>query len=197
MKASLLDDSVSTINAARDRQQRDLLIREIFSDSFFLDKIKNFVIKNSGSQQDYEDILNDGIMAFLKMCMKKDFIISTEPRSYLYGLIRNLWLSHLRKNKIKLKHLSAIQNEENVTESDIESVMIQKEKKYALDKVLSLLSHTCQEVLTMWAYNISMTDIAQQTDLSSAGTVRKKKHDCLKKLNNILKANPSLKKKLR
>ena len=50
----------------------------------------------------------------------------------------------------------------------------------------------CQKVLEMWSQNYAMKEIAQALGYKSEGMVRKKKHQCLRKLTQMIEARPDV-----
>lgn len=194
----ILNDNQLVVDYCRHRSKREVVIKAILLDKEFLQKIKLYILSNQGTVNDYEDLLNDGIIAFIKMCIKPNFNLSTNVKSYLFGIIKNLWYSKCRREGIKSKILDKpSMNPQNTTEPSVEDILIKKERKVILSKLLEELGSKCKDILTMWSYNLKMSEISETLGLASVEATRKAKHDCLKRINKILSANPSLATKLK
>lgn len=194
----LLKDLDAVIRAAKDVDEREELIKAIYNDKNFLGDIKSFVMSHNGTSEDYEDLLNDSILLFIKSCIKDNLNITTNLKSYLFGVVRNQWYSKLRRDGIKVKIFNKPELEViTVENSNAELLLISNERSNCLNKIISLLGPACRKVLTLWANNLSMKKIAKKLSLSSEGAARKKKYDCMKNLNKIFLENPTLKTQLR
>ena len=60
--------------------------------------------------------------------------------------------------------------------------MMKKRKKWFLDKMLSEVGETCQQVLKMWQLSYSMEEISKEMSLSSPNMAKKKRFLCHKRL---------------
>ena len=194
----ILNDNLVVLEYCRDRKKREIIIQALLADKDFLGKVKSFILSHNGSIADYEDSVNDGILAFVKMCMKSEFKLNSDLKAYLYGIIKNLWFSHCRREGIKLKIFNNTINEpQNILEPSVEDILIKKERKAILRELIEQLGSKCKEILTMWSYNLKMEEISNKLGLPSVVATRKAKHDCLKKIHGILASNPSLAIKLK
>ena len=84
---------------------RNSAIRKLVNDSVLKQKIKAYIVKNSGDSIEAETIFHDTIVTFVKTVFtKRDFELSVHLHGYLTGMARNLWMNELRKKK---RHLTA------------------------------------------------------------------------------------------
>ena len=194
MKDQILDDNNLVVKYCRDAKLREKVLSEIFRDKNFLSKVKEFIISHGGKNEDYEDILNDGLLAFIKICLNPKFELHTKTKAYIFGIIKNLWFGNRRRNQIKQKvfdiHEESIDGE---VEPSVEEILIKKERKVVLKQLLSNLDNNCKKILTMWSFSLKMKEISSHFENSTEGQIRKRKHDCLKKLNKIIQSNPQYK----
>lgn len=70
--------------------------------------------------------------------------------------------------------------------------VLTKELRHNLEFLLDGLKDKCREVLNLWAYSYSMSEIAQMLAYSSPQVVMNKKNLCLKELRKILADNPKV-----
>ena len=139
-----------------------------------------------------KSILHDTILSFIRTCMKKDFEITTNPLSYIKGIARNYWLQELRKNN---KQVVPLDSDYDLSTTD--TYLIDNDRKAVFEKLLSLISIDCREILKLWSFKYKMKEIADKMDFSSEGYAKKKKHLCLKKLISLVENDPKLKKEIR
>jgi len=58
--------------------------------------IRSLVLQNSGSEDDVQDVLQDGIIIFYEKALDSKFKLTSEVNSYIYSVCRNQWLKTLR-----------------------------------------------------------------------------------------------------
>lgn len=61
--------------------------------------IFSHVKKNSGNQNDAQDLLQDAILAAYIKVTQENFELTSSLNTYIQGIARNLWLKHLDRYK--------------------------------------------------------------------------------------------------
>jgi RNA polymerase sigma factor (sigma-70 family) len=139
----------------------------------------NVVTKNNGSEDDAKDVYQDALIVFWEKVASGEFVLSSKISTYLYSIVSNLWKKEWNR---KLKTVS----DDNV---DVPVNMLQNsnEQVDAILNCISKLSETCQKVLTMYYFDrLSMGEIADKLDFSSADTAKTKKYKCKKELDSLV-----------
>ena len=68
---------------------------------FYYPSVKNFIVKNNGSEDDAKDIFQETILVLLDKVYKDDFNLTSSLKTYTFAISSNLWLKRLRdSNKI-------------------------------------------------------------------------------------------------
>ncbi|MBA4166576.1 MAG: sigma-70 family RNA polymerase sigma factor [Chitinophagaceae bacterium] len=67
---------------------------------FYFPPVAAYVVNNSGSQADVEDIFQETIIVLLQKVRNKDFVLTSSLKTYLFAVARNLWLKRLRDNRL-------------------------------------------------------------------------------------------------
>lgn len=149
-----------------------------------LSKVKTYLHFRGGIEDDAMDMLQD---AFLIMIEK------IRVGGYNEGSLLHFWIGITRgllRNKLKRDaKTDLIEDSIHYDQADLESpeyVLLNEEKRLALDRVLSKLGERCKKVLMMWAGGYSMDEIATALDLSSEAMARKTKYKCKNQLMELL-----------
>jgi len=168
----------------KDINSRNAVIKELYTSKSLRKTVSAFVYKNKGNDTDVFDLMTHGVMTFIKQCYRPDFALKKTAEGYIFSTIKYEWF---RRNKNSLKLVDEDHRPELSSSVTALDSMIDAERKGALKKALAQLDDKCREVLTMWASNLKMREIALTMDYASEGMARKKKHNCLKKLRQLTK----------
>ncbi|MDH7447667.1 RNA polymerase sigma factor [Aquimarina sp. 2201CG14-23] len=153
-----------------------------------LPQVKSFILKNSGSEKDAEDVFQDAMVFVYEKLENNSLQLTSSLGTYIYSVCRNMWMNKLRKSKKEIQHegvLSVVASDTGNIVDEIEK----KERRYIYQKCFLKLGPACQELLTLFFNGLSMKDIAKQRN-STESYVRKKKFDCKKRLTQLVKADP-------
>lgn len=193
MKALRDDNILKSIRGNRNSRER--MLELLYRDKPLKGAIMRMLLRNKGSENDYDRIINETLVRFYKICItKKDFCFTTNYINYLLGIAHFIWLKDLKDEE---KHTSEILNEEIELEyEDIEVNFLEKERRKILRDLLSFLGQNCKEVLMFWSSGYSMIEIAEKMGYKSSGMAKKKKHNCMKELYSYLDENPDVKEEL-
>jgi DNA-directed RNA polymerase specialized sigma24 family protein len=119
-------------------------IYEVYT-SYYL-PVEKFVVMNSGSEQDAEDIFQDTVMVLLNYVARKDFILTSSIKTLVFAIARRLWLKQLRRISRRDALLELEEHERDFLTAWEE--VEQSEKKYdSIPMVLSRISTHCSGLL--------------------------------------------------
>ncbi len=172
---------------------RDEVITMLYHDFILRSKIESVVLKHGGQKSDFDTVLNNVLMQFLKTVIKnKDLEINSSLHAYICGIARYNWLNETKKES---KHRSENIEDQYDLSSDItpETLLINQGKIKLLEKLLSKLGKNCKEVLMYWANGYSMDEIADMMGYKSNMMARKKKYKCFQELLAFVEENPDIK----
>jgi len=149
--------------------------------------VKNHILKNSGSEDDARDILHDSLIVLWKNIRKPDFKLTSKPSTYIMSIAKNLWLKKLGKSKresgIDITSLEVSEQPFSIHQLDVKKAML------ALDEI----GDTCKQILSKFYFDgFSMKEIAVQMEYANANTAKAKKHQCFKRLAEIIKSRYSI-----
>ncbi len=138
------------------------------------------VLRNNGTEEEARDIYQDALIVFWEKVVNDKLTLTAKISTYLYSICNNLWLKELDRKK-RLSH------EEKDGESHPEHD--KNERIQIIHDCIDSLGDTCKKVLTYYYFDrLSMQDIADKLNFSSADTAKTKKYKCKKELDNIVKS---------
>ena len=155
-------------------------------------KVVRYVQKNQGSEQDADDVFQDGLVALCKMSKTDRLEQVSNIQAYLFSACRNLWLKTLKKRQ-NTTELTEQHHELAEEASQIHQLQAE-EKKRLIDRLLSSLGESCKKILIYYYYDrLKMKEIMPLMNFASEQVAKNKKSTCMKKLKEIIKDNPDLK----
>lgn len=167
-----------------DLESRNAVIKELYYNQKLRSMISSYVHKNSGTKTDVDDLLTFGIMNFIKQCYRPLFELQKPVEAYIFSIIKYEWMKRAKK---KMDVVDEDKRPEWTDGETIEEAIIGSERMVALRAAMKQLDEKCRSVLTMWASNYKMREIALRLEYKSEGMARKKKHNCLGKLKLLTK----------
>jgi RNA polymerase sigma factor (sigma-70 family) len=150
--------------------------------------IRAYVLKNNGSEDDANDVFQDGVIAFHKNVVTGKFKGESAIGTYLYSICRFIWLKKLRStNKMPVDS----EADEPVSYEDPEHRFLDAEKRSLMAKLFDQIGEPCRTILTLSYYdNLPMSEIASQTGFKDEQNARNKKYKCMKALKTLIISQP-------
>ena len=118
--------------------------------------IENYILSNSGTKDDAQDIFQNALVALYSNTQKPSFELTSSISTYIFSISKNLWLKELRRKK-------------NDSDEPLSENIIQEEgdfpQKEALiskvEKALNSLSENCKRLIEL--YPVSYTHLTLPT----------------------------------
>lgn len=184
------------IGSLKQGRSMDAAVKFIYREHF--ESLSWFIMHNKGSRQDAEDIFQEVVVNFIELVQNDKFRGEASVKTFLFAINRYTWLNELKKRgRSDLRELKyeAVQDK---TEMDVSHFIAGREAKHEMMKLVEQLGETCKKILIMFYYeNLSMKEMLYVLEYENEQVVRNKKHKCLKKLEQMILNNPSLKQKLK
>jgi len=157
-----------------------------------------FIMTNSGSHQDAEDIFQEVVMNFIQLVKLNKFRGESSVKTFLFSLNRNLWLNELKRRGRAIERELKYERGQEKMQADVSHAIIDKESRTQVLKVVGELGATCKKILLMFYYeNLSMKEILANLEYENEQVVRNKKYKCLKTLEQMIQQHPTLKQTLK
>lgn len=153
--------------------------------------IQSFILANSGTQQDAEDIFQETVVTFIDLVKKNRFRGEASIKTFLVAIARNGWLNELKKRERSDIREKVFESSRDLTEMDVSQYIADMEVKQQFVNVLGKLGESCKKLLTLFYYeNLSMKDILKHLHYENEQVVRNKKYKCLQSLTELIKNDP-------
>lgn len=185
-----MEDINRTIVECIKNRQNDKALSYLYSHT--LKKVKGYILNNSGSQDEANDIFQDAVIIFFKSVIENKFEHSSSVDAYIFTISKNLWINAAKRKRtlvhvdIEDQHLSA------ETDSQLDN-MISKEKRSALNIAYSKLDEACRKLLGMVAYEkLSMKELQVKMELTSENAAKTMHYRCKQSFHKIIKENSDL-----
>ena len=153
-------------------------------------KVLSFILKNSGSKEDAEDIFQRTLLQLVNRFREKEPPIFTSFEAYSFTACKNQWYKYLSAKKkwvAKSLHINSI-DEDGVLEKEIE------EKRWGLyEEAFNMLSQNCKTIMTLFYKKIPYKIISEQMGYATTSVARQRVFKCRSKLSKLLKTHPEFK----
>ncbi|MEM6317968.1 MAG: sigma-70 family RNA polymerase sigma factor [Bacteroidota bacterium] len=178
------DDFISQLRA-----EDSVAIKQLLQKAF--KPCASLILSNNGNRADVSDYLQEGVMVFIEQLRRPNFELNCAPVTYVYSVVRNLWLKRL--NKQKKGGLSLIMDNPDydyvvVQEDEIEEKKELETKHLLVAQVLKeKMKEDCRKVIVAFYYKkMSMQEIAAEMDYT-AKFAKVKKNRCLDKFRQLVR----------
>ena len=157
-----------------------------------------YVQQYDGNKQDAEDIFQETIVAFIELVQQNKFRGDASIKTLLFAINKNTWLNELkRRSRAGLREEKFEIARDNIDEGIDNYIAGREARKKVLD-ILDKTGEVCKKILLAFYYeNLSMKEIATMTNYENEQVLRNKKYKCLKYLEQLLTADPTLAKTLK
>jgi len=177
-------------------KRMDETIKTIYRNHF--DSLNWYVMNNSGSRQDAEDVFQEVVMAFIDLVKKDKFRGESTVKTFLYSLNRHTWLNELKRRGRALAREEKYEKGQERIELDASHLISDREGKVEVIKLVGQLGDICKKILLLFYYeNLSISEILDTLDYQNEQVVRNKKYKCLKELEQMITEKPLLKQTLK
>jgi len=145
--------------------------------------VKNYIVKNSGSDSDAKDVFQEALIILYKKLQSNNFEFKSKVETFVFGISKNLWFEELRKRNKSSKFLS----DDYLKYDNLIKNHFAEEKKYEqMDLILINLGEKCAEILKLFYFKCkSMEDIADLLNYKNINTVKTQKYKCLERAKKM------------
>ncbi len=170
-------------------KRRDIDVLNFVYKKYF-PMVRYFVVRNQGSEEDAEDLFQEAIMAVYQRVGKKNLSLDCSFKTYLYSVVRHMWLQYLDRNKISYEFSDM---DEFLMLEDAEIYDDFQAKKVIFQKRFLELTELCRKILMMVVDGTSYDEIAMIIGYKGRQYAIKRKYECMKSLMNRVMNDPEYK----
>lgn len=146
--------------------------------------VRKFILNNSGSCDDADDIFQDTMMVLLEKLRQDSFVLTASLKTYVMAIAKNLWLKNLRYKPIVVDEELLKNNHFFI---DIQHA-IDDEKSY-MDKLMffmNKISDHCNRLIhDMFFKYKSIEEIQVEYGYTSRHSAINQKHKCVEQIRKV------------
>lgn len=174
--------------------RNDNLILQFIYKNFFY-KINFFIKKNSGDDEDSNDIFQESIIIIYRRLKANELVLDCSFETYLYSICRYLWLKQLDKRRAERESIQDNHEyQEDIYDNNLEETVEMNEKYRLYQKHFKNLGKDCQKILQMFFDRVPLQQIAQVMGYQSEKYAKKRKFGCKEYLVKSIKQDIEYKK---
>lgn len=159
-------------------QRNDTIVLQYIYKNFY-SKINFFIKKNSGDEDDANDVFQEAIIIIYRKLKANDLVLDCTFETYLYSICRFLWLKQLEKRKLeKEKIKDNHEYNDDIYDDGLEKVADLNERYRLYQKHFANLGKDCQKVLQLYFDKVPLKNIAQIMGFKSEKYAKKRKFKC-------------------
>jgi RNA polymerase sigma factor (sigma-70 family) len=167
--------------------RNDTIILQFIYKNFY-SKINFFIKKNSGDDDDANDVFQEAIIIIYRKLKANDLVLDCTFETYLYSVCRFLWLKQLDKRKLeKEKIKDNHEYNEDLYDDGLEKVADLNERYRLYQKHFANLGKDCQKILQLYFDKVPLKNIAQIMGFKGEKYAKKRKFKCKEYLINSIK----------
>lgn len=179
------------LDALKDPRRCNDGIRALYRQ--YQELLTNYVVNNSGSEDDAQDIFQEVVVSFVHLVKNDKFRKESSIKTFLYAMNRNLWLNELKRRGRAAHREKKFEEVKLFNNEQVDHVMEHREATKQLMAVVESLGADCKKILLLFYFeNRSMRNILAETSYENEQVVRNKKYKCLKKLEEMIQARTTL-----
>ena len=166
------------------------LIKEIYR--HFAAKVKNYVIKNNGSEDDAADIFQESLIDIYQQARYKFLQLTCPFEPFLLLICKRKWLNELKKRSRQgvTKDPEDLYNIGEDVFALAEQMQIQDDKAKLFIAMFEMLGEKCREIIQKCLGNKPQKQVASELGVTYA-YLRKKKSECTSELIKLIHSKQS------
>jgi len=172
------------------RQQKKKDIEYMYRE--YVPVLKHFIYRNSGNQQDVEDLFQDAIIVLYKRSLIEPFNLECSLKTYFMSICKNLWLQRLERKFRLLYQADYEVHEPRMTYSmeDMELGETSLEQRRLFYKNLLALPKDCKRLIELYCLKIPIREIARLMNYKTEVYVKTRKYSCKNLLRKKILNDP-------
>lgn len=154
--------------------------------------IRKYITRNNGSKDDALEVFHDAVLVFYDSVQKGKFNFKYAPGGFIYTVAKNIWITRAKRDG-KSRAVESDEMESLMETSSGLKVILDREKKQAIDKLFSLLGEGCRELLKLsMSGGENMRTIAEKLGFANENVAKSKNYRCKQRLKDLVGQVPEL-----
>lgn len=172
--------------------ERSQALHKIFENNDLHSAITKHVLMHRGFEQDAQDVFQETLILFDRQVRLSKFRGNCDWKTYFIGIAKWQWFSMLRKTAPAYVSREEVVGGSEAVVTDVESGLIDAERREIIDKILEQMGEPCKGVLKLYKLSFSMEEIGQQLGMTP-DSVKTRACKCREKFRNFVEKNPHYK----
>jgi RNA polymerase sigma factor (sigma-70 family) len=182
LKIDMEDSQIVSNLKKRDNAAFNLLY------TFYYPTIEHFVRKNSGTVADAQDVFQETIIVLLDKVPKKDFILTSSIKTYIFAVASNIWLKRLREARKFSGIDSQYESLQDFSLREWEQKEDQKSQRNVIQRIFHKITRHCFIFLTKtFITGASRDQLIAELGYKNSHTFDNQKYKCLEQARKNLK----------
>jgi len=158
----------------------------------YFQEIRFFVLKNSGSDDDAQDVFQEAIIIIYKKLRDDSLVLSCSFKTYLYSVCRIVWLKQLDRRHDKSVNVSDVMSFVGLNDG-VDQAVVEQERYRLYQKHFQSLHIDCQKILKLFLKKVPLKDITSKMNMRSEKYLKKRKFQCKEILFKRIQNDPDFK----
>jgi RNA polymerase sigma factor (sigma-70 family) len=156
-------------------------------------KIRNWILKNNGSDEEAQDIFQDAVLSFYNYVLENRFDEGKSVDGFLFAVGRNAWRNRAKQKNRLITGEKEMEKMERVPDDvALISQSMDEDKSKKIEALLGMLGERCKQLLIYSIfYDIRMDEIAETMSFANANAAKTKNYKCKQRLIGIIKEHPN------
>lgn len=155
-------------------------------------KIKSYILKNSGSEDDASDVFQESLIKLFRYIKLDKFKPEYEIGGFLFTVARNEWR---QRNRTKVSHVEFedkhVGDYEDASFELTEVPKLSKSTSEIIEELLTSLGENCKEILSAVIFlKTPMKVIAEKMGYASSAIVKTRHYKCKQRLIKAIDKKP-------
>ena len=145
--------------------------------------VLKFIVNNSGTEEAARDIYQEAVIILYEKARQHDFVLTCQLQTYLYSVVKRLWLKQLKNNGKTFLFKDDDENEVVDVSADLSEYQEKELEIERMNQSLSQLGEPCTSLIKdFYVQKLSMEDLAEKYGYTNADNAKNQKYKCLQRL---------------
>ncbi|MDI1353931.1 MAG: sigma-70 family RNA polymerase sigma factor [bacterium] len=145
--------------------------------------VLKFIVNNSGTEEAARDIYQEAVIVLYEKAQQPDFNLTCQLQTYIYSVVKRLWLKQLKNNGKTFLFKDDDENEVVDVTADFSEYQEKEKEIEKMNKSLMQLGEPCSSLIKdFYVLKLNMEELAEKYGYTNADNAKNQKYKCLQRL---------------
>lgn len=145
--------------------------------------VLKFIVNNSGTEEAARDIYQEAVIILYEKAQQPDFALSCQLQTYIYSVVKRLWLKQLKNNGKTFLFKDDDENEVVDVTADFSEYQEKEKDIEKMNASLLQLGEPCSSLIKdYYVLKLNMEELAEKYGYTNADNAKNQKYKCLQRL---------------